>query len=57
MKKKKELENIIDRADKKYYNTRVNRKKPWGVRKNLISRKNKEGQSPFFCYYKLDIEI
>lgn len=50
MKKKKELENIIDRADKKYYNTRVNRKKPWGVKKNLISRKIKEGQSPFFDY-------
>lgn len=34
MKKKKELENIIDRADKKnYYNTRVNRKNPWGVKK------------------------
>lgn len=39
------------------YNTRVNRKKPWGVVKNKIAKTVKEGQSPFFCYYNLDIEI
>lgn len=58
MKKKKESENITDKADKKIMTIPEWIVKTPGVLEKFNQyKKNKEGQSPFFCYYNLDIEI
>lgn len=36
----------IRHITKEWYNTRVNRNKPWGVYKNLLGRKIKRGAKP-----------